>query len=191
MLSKGLLFILSAPGGTGKTTLVQKLHTEMPKVEKSVTYTTRKPRAKEQNGVDYHFISEQEFEKKIKNQEMLEYTRLFDCYYGVSKKDVEEKRAQGIHLFLVIDVNGAQKIRERVDAISIFLLPPSLEELEARLHGRGSKDTKEIEERLQRAKEEIEHSIDYDYNIINDELSVAYDALRSIVIAEEHKVRNI
>lgn len=190
MSNKGLLFIISAPGGTGKTTLIEKLQKELPRVEKSVTYTTRKPRENEKNDKDYHFISEKVFLEKIEQGEMLEHTKLFDAFYGVSKKDVETRINQGIHVFLVIDVKGAETVRKERKAISIFLLPPSLEELQSRLQKREGQDQKSTEDRLLRAKEEMEHCLSYDYNIVNDNLTSAYDALRSIVIAEEHKVRN-
>lgn len=188
-IKPGLLFILSAPAGTGKTTLMQMITKEFPSVIASISFTTRPPRGSEVNGVDYHFVSEEEFLQKIKHGDFLEYVQLYGHYYGTSKKWVEEKLAQGNHVLLVIDTQGAALLKEKVDAISVFLSPPSLEVLELRLVNRKTDSPEVIRARLERAKEEMKMINLYDYCIVNDNLEVAYAVLRSILIAEEHKIR--
>ena len=186
---RGLLFVLSAPAGTGKTTLVHMLEKEFPHVKKSISFTTRKPRKNEKEGVDYYFISKEAFEEKLKRGDFLEHAKVFDHYYGTSKEHVEKKLKEKIDLFLVIDTQGAAKLREKVEAVFIFLLPPSLEILEKRLAGRKTESEREKELRLSWAKKEMEEASKYDYKIINDDLEKAYNALRSIVIAEERRKR--
>lgn len=188
-LKKGLLFILSAPAGTGKTTLVNKLQSEFACVEKSISFTTRKPRKDEINGVHYHFISDDEFAKKIKNKEFLEYARVFDNYYGTDKNLVMDLQESGKHVFLVIDTQGALQLKELLPGIFIFLLPPSKEILQSRLRARQVENEEETSLRLSQAEKEMLLAKQYDYNIVNDDLEVAYDILRSIVIAEECKER--
>lgn len=186
-LEKGRLFVLSAPAGTGKTTLVQKLVSEFTSVIQSVSYTTREPRINEVQGVHYNFISREQFEQKIEEGELLEYVTLYGDYYGTSKKWVEEKENQGKHVILVIDTQGALLLKKKEPVPLIFVRPPSLQALKERLEKRQSETPERIQERLSWAKHEIEASQDYDYLIINDDLEVAYEALRSILIAEEHK----
>lgn len=188
-LSKGLIFVVSAPAGTGKTTLVQMLVKEFPCVIQSISYTTRPRRYNEASGDHYHFITPAAFEKKIKEQEFLEYVKLYDDYYGTSKKWVAEKRASGKHVVLVIDTQGALQLADTLDAEFIFIAPPSMQVLEERLIKRNT-DTKEsIAKRLAWAQKEVEAARYYDYLIVNDSLDIAYQTLRSIVIAEEHRVR--
>jgi guanylate kinase len=186
-LKEGILFILSAPAGTGKTTLVRMLAEEFPCITPSISYTTRKPRPDEIDKISYHFISEKKFEKKIEEDEFLEYVRLYGHYYGTSKKWVSERLSQGKHVILVIDTQGALQIKEKVKARSIFLLPPSLEELQRRLEERKTESDVVIQERLLTAQGELRHASWYDYQMINDDLSTAYQILRSILIAEEHR----
>ena len=185
----GLLFILSAPAGTGKTTLMQMLIKEFAHVIASVSCTTRQPRQGEVDGVDYHFISHEEFSNRIENGEFLEYVQLYGNYYGTSKVWVERQRAAGKHVFLVIDTQGALLLTNRSDAILIFLAPPSLEELERRLKSRMTETPAVIAKRLEWAEKELKMWAYYDYLITNDQLSIAFDVLRSIVVAEEHRVR--
>jgi guanylate kinase len=188
-LHKGLIFVVSAPAGTGKTTLVQMLVQEFPCVIQSVSYTTRPKRYNESSGDHYHFITPAAFEKKIGEHEFLEYVKLYDDYYGTSKKWVAEKQAQGFHIILVIDTQGALQLVASLDARFIFIAPPSLEELKQRLIKRNT-DTKEsITKRLDWAEKEMDAAHYYDYKIVNDSLDVAYQTLRSIVVAEEHRVR--
>lgn len=182
----GRLFVLSAPAGTGKTTLVRMLTKEFPCVAESISFTTRAPRAGEVPGADYHFISVEEFNQRLADGEFLEHAQVFDHLYGTSRKLVERDLNEGKHVVLVIDTQGALQLRGRVPATFIFVSPPSLEELRVRL-GRRSADTPaSIEQRLSWAAKEMALAPHYDYHIINENLEVAYAVLRSIVIAEEH-----
>jgi guanylate kinase len=187
-LDKGLIFIISAPAGTGKTTLVGILKKEFPCIIESISYTTRKPRSNEINGRDYFFISDEEFKAKIKKREFLEYSEVFGSYYGTSKDFVFQQQEKGNHVILVIDTQGAKKLK-KYNFISIFISPPTIKELQYRLHARKSETEKMIQNRLSFAQKEIDESIKYDYHVINDELDTAYQVIKSILIAEEHKVR--
>lgn len=187
---KGRVFIVSAPAGTGKTTLVDMIKEEFPFIVQSISYTTRKPRGKEVNGVDYFFISHEEFQQKIVNEDFLEYVRLYDQSYGTSRAWVEEQLESGNHVVLVIDTQGAMKLKKRIDSVSIFVTPPSFEELKSRLIERRTDSHENISLRLEWAKKELLHAKYYDYEIVNDDLKIAYDVLRSIFIAEEHRVIN-
>jgi len=186
-LNHGKAFIISAPAGTGKTTLVGMLKKEFPCIVESISYTTRKPRANEINGRDYFFVSEEEFKEKIKKKEFLEYAEVFGQYYGTSKEFALQQREKGNHVVLVIDVQGAKKLR-KYQFTSIFISPPTIQELQYRLHSRKSESETMIQKRLSWAQKEIDESKKYDYHIINDDLETAYQILRAIFIAEEHKV---
>lgn len=188
-LKKGLIFVVSAPAGTGKTTLVRMLQDEFSCVRESISYTTRKPRHGEIPGRDYFFISVEEFEKKIEEGEFYEYAKVFGSYYGTSRKFVEEHQNKGQHVILVIDTQGALQLMDFLPAAFIFISPPSLEELKARLRARRSESEEAIEQRLSWAEKEIRLASRYHYHIVNDNLEIAYDVLRSILIAEEHKNR--
>lgn len=185
---KGLLFVLSAPAGTGKTTLVQMLTQEFSCIVESVSFTTRSPRPDEKEGIHYHFIGNTEFEEKIAANEFLEHVELYGYYYGTSKKWVQEQIDNGKHVILVIDTQGGLQMRNLLHAIFIFLKPPSLNELRSRLIKRKTEDPAVIEERLAWSKKEIEDGQHYDYLIVNDDLKIAYEVLKSIVIAEEHRI---
>jgi guanylate kinase len=187
-LKRGLVFILSAPAGTGKTTLVQRLVNEFPSVVASISYATRKPRAGEVNGIDYFFVSEEEFQSRIDNGEFLEYVKLYDDYYGTSRLWVEKQLGQGRHVFLVIDTQGALSLKDKIKATYIFVSPPSLEVLEKRLQARKTESQVVIQKRLAWAEREMAATHAYNYLIVNDELDEAYQVLRSIVIAEEHRI---
>lgn len=187
--SKGLVFVLSAPAGTGKTTLIRMLQKELSNVSTSISCTTRPPRPQERDGVDYHFISKEEFQKKLRADDFLEHAVVFDYDYGTSKKMVEALQAEGKHVFLVIDTQGAMQIKKKISAIFIFLSPPSLRELRSRLEKRQTESQEVIEKRIAWAEHEMEMIPEYDYVITNEELHIAYDVLRSIVFAEEHRVR--
>jgi len=188
-LDKGILFIISAPAGTGKTTLVRLLLDEFPCVTESISCTTRPPRESEVPGKDYHFISEALFEEKIAAGEFLEYARVFGHYYGTSKEFVQNEQGKGKHVVMVIDTQGAQQVKRRIKAISIFVTPPNLEELRERLFKRKTETLEKIEERLSWAKKEMAMADEYNYQLVNDNLHHAYDILRSILIAEEHKTK--
>ncbi len=186
---KGLLFVISAPAGTGKTTLVRMLCKEFPSVVESVSFTTRKPRPNEVNGRDYHFIDTAQFERKIGEGEFLEHAQVFGNHYGTSRKFVESEQRQGKHVVLVIDTQGALQLMGKIDAIFVFISPPSLKELRSRLLSRKSETEESLERRLSWAEKEMTLAKKYNYHIVNDDLKTAYDVLRSILIAEEHKNR--
>lgn len=188
-LAKGLVFVLSAPAGTGKTTLVRMLTEEFHSVVQSISYTTRKMRHNEIDGRDYHFISEAEFERMIQQGAFLEYARVFGYYYGTSKETIEQAVQKGKHIALVIDTQGAMALQKTIDAVYIFIRPPNLEELKKRLHGRKSDTLETIDTRLSWAAKELQAAESYDYLIVNEDLLIAYQILRAIFIAEEHKNR--
>jgi guanylate kinase len=188
-LPKGFIFILSAPAGTGKTTLVRMLSQEFPCVWESISCTTRPIRPGEVEGKDYYFLSREEFERKIAQGDFLEYAEVFGYYYGTSMSYVVKQQETGKHVFLVIDTQGAMQLKKKqFPAVYIFLSPPSLEELKERLIRRKTESLEVIEKRLSWAKEEMTKVAEYNYHIVNDHLNQAYAILRSIVIAEEHRV---
>lgn len=188
---EGLLFVVSAPAGTGKTTLVARLTKEFAPVVTSVSFTTRKPRPGEVEGVHYHFIGPEEFKAKVARHEFLEHVELYGDYYGTSKIWVQEQLSHGNHVILTIDTQGALILQknDKMKAVYIFIQPPSLEELRKRLKKRKTESHEVIEERLEWAKKEMMQAKHYDYVVVNDVLDKACDILRSIVIAEEHKNR--
>lgn len=185
---KGLAFVLSAPAGTGKTTLVQMLVKEFPCVVESVSFTTRQSRSGETNGIHYHFVTREEFERKIAANEFLEYVQLYGHYYGTGYQEIINLQNSGKHVILVIDTQGAMLLKETFNAVYIFLEPPSLEVLKERLMARKTENLPVIEERLLWAKKELEVAKQYDYRIVNDDLQTAYQVLKSILIAEEHRI---
>jgi len=186
---RGLLFIVSAPSGTGKTTLVERVVKCVPKLRMSRSYTSRAARLGEQNGVDYNFISREHFETMIREEAFLEWADVFGSYYGTSAADTEAARASGDDVVLVIDVQGARKVRGRgIQTVGIFVLPPSASILEQRLRGR-SKDTEEqMQRRLHVARREIGEYVHYEYVVVNDEVESAVDRLRAIILAERARV---
>lgn len=192
MLSKtaeGLIFVVSAPAGTGKTTLVKKLTHEFPDAKTSISFTTRKPRNQEMQGIDYHFIDEAEFKEKIEAGEFLEYVQLYGFYYGTSRRWVEEQLKSGKHVILVIDTQGGLKLKEKISAVFIFIEPPSLEVLKQRLMTRKTETAEVIQKRLACAEREMIQGNQYNYRIINDQIDTAYHVLKSIFIAETHRIR--
>lgn len=190
-LKKGIVFVLSAPSGTGKTTLVRMLREEFPVISESISCTTRPIRHGEAEGHDYHFLSEQEFDQRLQTGDFLEHATVFGSRYGTSRSIVEQEIEKGKHLFLVIDTQGAMELRKKkFPAIFIFLSPPSLEDLRERMMKRQTETKESLEHRLSWAEKEMALASKYDYHIVNKNLSVAYDILRSIVIAEEHRVKN-
>ncbi len=192
MKRKGLLFIISAPSGAGKTSLFKKVIKKIENIKASVSHTTRSSRPNERDGVDYHFIKQEEFQDKIKRGEFIEWAEVHGNLYGTSVENLKIIQDSGLDLILVIDIQGAEKIRKAYkNAICIFILPPSVEILEDRLKERGSDSEEEIQRRLNRAKEEILYYKDYDYVIINADIDKATDELRSIIIAERCRVANL
>jgi guanylate kinase len=186
---RGILFIVSAPSGTGKTTLVERLVGLTPGVEISRSYTSRAARGGESDGVDYHFVSRERFEKMRDAGEFLEWAEIFGNLYGTSAADTERHLAAGTDLILVIDVQGARKVRKRgVQATTVFVLPPSFEVLEERLRGRSKDSDAQIRRRLQIAREEVHAFPEYDYIVVNDDLDGAVARLRAIVLAERARL---
>lgn len=187
--SRGLLFVVSAPAGTGKSTLVDQLTKEFDCVVRSISCTTRPPRPYEANGVDYCFVTDEEFQKKVAHGDFLEHVTLFGYHYGTTRSNIEHLQAESKHVVLVIDTQGALQLMGQLSAIFIFIMPPSFEELARRLQERGTESHESLSKRLQEAEREIATSSAYHYVIVNDEIETAYSVLRSIVIAEEHRIR--
>jgi guanylate kinase len=186
---EGYCFIISAPAGTGKTTLVQMLVEEFPAVVANVSYTTRSPRIGEVDGKDYHFITRSNFETKIASGDFLEYVKLYDDYYGSSREWVLGQQKLGKHVVLVIDTQGALQLKGKIDAAYVFISPPSLEELKNRLSKRKTESPETLAKRIAQAIPEMKAIHHYDYMIVNDDLHKAYEVLKSIVIAETHRIR--
>lgn len=188
-MSQGNLYILSAPSGAGKSSLISALLEQDThnKMMVSVSHTTRQPRPGEENGVHYHFVQVEEFEALIEQGAFLEYAKVFGGnYYGTSLPAIEKNLAAGIDVFLDIDWQGAQQIRQKVPNVkSIFILPPSLAELENRLVGRGQDSVEVIAERMSKAINEISHYNEYDYVIVNDDFEQALADLQGILRAEK------
>lgn len=188
--SRGLLFVVSAPSGTGKTTVVERLVQIFPDLGLSRSYTSRAMRAGETDGVDYNFITRERFEGMIADDAFLEWADVFGNLYGTGKADSERELAAGRDLVLVIDVQGARQVRSHgANAIGIFVLPPSFEALERRLRGRSKDSEEAIRKRLVTARREIRAVAEYEYVIVNDELDTCVDRLRSIVLAERARPR--
>lgn len=184
-MAKGNLYIVAAPSGAGKTTLVGALLKAEPNVQLSVSYTTRLPRDGEVNGVNYHFVDRATFESMILEGDFLEHANVFGNYYGTSQSWINEAINDGRDILLEIDWQGAQQVRRIFpQAIGIFVLPPSLETLEARLRGRGTDSEEVIARRLAAAREEISHVDEFDYIVVNEVLDVAIQEIVSIVRSE-------
>jgi guanylate kinase len=179
------VFIVSAPSGSGKSTLVNRVLEQDPKLLFSISYTTREPRGPEKQGEDYHFISREEFQRRLKEDEFLEWAEVFGNYYGTSRLYLDRAAAEGRDLVLDIDVQGARQLKERIpDAVSIFILAPSRKILEQRLRARSEDSEAVIERRLRGAAEEIRNYDQYDYVLVNKDLDVSVMRLRSIIEAE-------
>jgi len=188
--SRGLLFVVSAPSGTGKTTVVERLVQIFPDLGLSRSYTSRAMRAGEKDGLDYNFITRERFETMIADNAFLEWADVFGNFYGTGKVETERELTGGRDLILVIDVQGARQVRSHgANAIGIFVLPPSFEALERRLRGRSKDSDEAIRKRLVTARREIRAVAEYEYVIVNDELDACVDRLRSIVLAERARPR--
>jgi len=187
----GNLFILSAPSGAGKTTLLKEVMGRVERLAFSVSHTTREPRAGEQDGRDYYFVSEQMFEQMIENDQFLEWARVHDNYYGTARAPIREKLAEGYDVVLDIDVQGADIIRQSgaVDFIDIFIAPPDMAELEQRLRKRGTEDDRTITKRLANAEKEMAQSGKYEYLIINDQVEHGAALLAAIILAQRARQR--
>ena len=181
---KGTLYIISAPSGAGKTTLVHALLESTPDLQLSISFTTRPKRPSEHDGIDYHFIDQEEFERRIKTGQFLEYAKVFDYYYGTSRAWVENELAHGENVLLEIDWQGAQQVRKIIpDTVSIFILPPSYKALEGRLRQRGADDEDTITRRMHDAVSEISHYHEYDYMVLNEKFDTALEDLQAIIRA--------
>lgn len=188
MKREGLILILSAPSGAGKTSLCRELFKKFPDMRESVSYTTRQPRPGEVDGEAYHFVSQAEFEQMVDEDAFAEWAMVHGNMYGTALKTLEEARKNGVDIVLDIDCQGALKLKEQFNGgVYIFILPPSMEELRRRLESRSSDAQEVIERRIVRASEEIKESRWYDYIIINDDFEVAVSELAAIVTACRHK----
>jgi guanylate kinase len=181
-MPQGTLYIISAPSGGGKTTLTKELLAKNTKVEVSVSYTTRPPRPEEKNGVHYHFVDDETFNKKLAEGAFLEHANVFGKQYGTCREAVLDKLKSGINVILVIDWQGAQQMRKSFpSAVSIFIVPPSLAVLRERLTTRAQDAQAVIDRRLQGAIEEIRHYVEYDHLVINDQFDKALADLEAII----------
>lgn len=186
---QGQLIVLSGPSGVGKSTVIAELFSRRDNIFFSVSYTTRSPRVGEENGVNYNFVTKEEFEEMIARDELLEHAQYVENYYGTSQKVIEDKLAEGIDVLLDIEVQGAAKVRERCPgALLIFILPPTFEDLSRRLRQRATDSEEVIEGRLEKAKIELKEVIHYDYLVINDKVSNAVYEIESILKAAECRV---
>jgi guanylate kinase len=187
---RGLLFVVSAPSGTGKTTVVERLVQVVPDLGLSRSYTSRAMRAGEADGVDYNFVTRARFEAMVAENAFLEWADVFGNLYGTCAADCEKELTAGRDLVLVIDVQGARQVRSHgATAIGIFVLPPSYDALEQRLRGRSKDSDEAIRKRLATARREVRAVAEYEYVIVNDELETCVDRLRSIVLAERARPR--
>ncbi|MFP4138283.1 MAG: guanylate kinase [Halomonas sp.] len=183
-MPQGTLFIVSAPSGAGKTSLVRELIENLDGIQVSVSHTTRARREGEVDGVNYHFVDVPGFEAMIERGEFFEYARVFDNYYGTSRPAVQAALAAGQDVILEIDWQGARQVRQQMpEAVSVFILPPSREELERRLAGRGTDEHAVIERRMRDAVSEMSHHDEYDYLVVNDDFTTALDELRALVVS--------
>lgn len=192
--TKPLFIVMSAPSGCGKSTLIDMLLQEYPDIVYSISCTTREIRGEEEDGLDYHFMKKERFEELIGENAFIEYANVHGNYYGTLKGPIEEVLAEGNSMILDIDVQGAAKVREYVRAlpntnpmkigyVDIFIMPPSMEELRARLEGRGTDSQEVIEKRLANAGGEIERASEYMYKVTNDDLAIAYKRLCDLIDA--------
>lgn len=189
---RGLLFVISAPSGTGKTTLVERLVREVPNLTMSRSYTSRARRPGETDRVDYNFVSRAHFETMIADGDFLEWADVFGNLYGTGAADTEQHLANGRDLVLVIDVQGARKVRQRgIETITVFLLPPSLTVLEQRLRQRSKDSEEAIRRRLEVARAEVSAFKEYDYLVVNDEVDSCLERLYGIVLAERSRLRQM
>jgi guanylate kinase len=181
-MERGRLYVVSAPSGAGKTSLVRALMEREPRIRFSVSYTTRKPRPNEIPGRDYHFVSRDRFDDMVLRDEFLEHAQVFDNCYGTAVRTVEEALENGEQLLLEIDWQGARQVRARLpEARSIFILPPTRQALEQRLKGRSTDSGEVIQRRLKDAAQDLTHWAEFDYVVINDEFDKALEDLRAIV----------
>jgi guanylate kinase len=189
---RGLLFVVSAPSGTGKTTVVERLVQVTPDLAMSRSYTSRAIRPGEADGIDYNFITRTRFEEMVAANAFLEWADVFGNLYGTCGEDAERELAAGRDLVFVIDVQGARQVRSRCPGtVGIFVLPPSFDVLEQRLRGRSKDSEEAMQRRLQTARDEVAAFVEYDYVVVNDELDACVERLRGIVLAERSRLRSM
>lgn len=186
---KGQLIVLSGPSGVGKSTVIAEVMHQRDNLVFSVSYTTRAPRAGEEDGVNYHFVDKAEFERMIRDGELLEYTQYAGNYYGTALADIQKFASQGLDVLLDIEVEGASNVKRKVDnAVLIFVAPPSFEELSRRLHGRRTENEEVVRARLEKAQVELKQIPNYDYLVVNDSVIRAASDIISILNAEDCRV---
>jgi guanylate kinase len=193
-LSKRLpsVIVVSAPSGAGKTTILSRVLREMPGIRFSVSHTTRPPRAGEQDGVDYHFVDDAEFAKLEQQSTFLESASVYGHCYGTSRREYDLAQQEGVDLLLDLDVQGAAQVRAKMpDAVSIFILPPSYQDLEGRLRGRRQDGEESIRRRLREAGQELGHYGAYDYALVNDDLDRSVEELKSVIRAARLRVSRV
>jgi len=193
MKGEGLLFVVSAPSGTGKSSLCNRVISEVEQLTRSVSYTTRPPRSYEKNGIDYHFISQEEFEKRKKEGGFLEWAEVYGHLYGTLWRDLQSIVQSGRDAILAIDVQGAMRVKELAkEVVMIFIVPPSLNDLKTRMKGRGDDNSQgEIKRRLEGAPGEISQAKEYNYLILNEQFDQAVDQLKAIIKAERCRVSRV
>jgi guanylate kinase len=186
---RGLMLVLSSPSGAGKTTLSRKLLENDADISLSVSVTTRPPRRGEVDGRDYHFINEARFQEMVRRGELLEWAKVFDYHYGTPKQPVDNVLAQGRDVLFDIDWQGTQQLREQAasDLVSVFVLPPSIPDLERRLQTRAQDSADVIHARMAKAADEMSHWAEYDYVVINNDIEIAFAEVRAILAAERLK----
>ena len=181
----GQLFVISAPSGAGKSTILAAVRKRVPGLGYSISHTTRKPRGDERNGVDYHFVDDRTFTKMIDEGAFVEWAKVYDNFYGTSSSNLQDQIASGLDVLMDVDIQGGQNIKDRFpDSVLIFLLPPSLEELERRLRERGTDNEPVIRARMESAADDIKNCTWYDYIIVNDKLEKAIDETQSIIMSK-------
>jgi guanylate kinase len=187
---RGLMFVLSSPSGAGKTTLTRMLISEIPELKMSVSVTTRPMRPGEEEGRDYYFVDQKRFDEMVAKDELLEWARVFDNCYGTPRAPVEEALAAGRNVLFDIDWQGTQQLTGRApkDVVSVFILPPSVQALEQRLHTRAQDSDEVIRGRMKKAGDEMSHFDAYDYIVINDNIGIAFESVKSILRAEQLKL---
>ncbi|MBU1153862.1 guanylate kinase [bacterium] len=188
----GLIIVISAPSGTGKTTICKHLLKEFTQIKHSVSYTTRLPRANEVEGESYCFVSKEEFDKMVVSGQLAEWAKVHGNYYGTSLEHLNKIKEEGCDAILSIDVQGGLSIKKKCENASlIFIIPPSLNELRNRLEKRNTEELEHLESRLRCAHEEVKHIFKYDYFLINHDLEETINNLKSIIIAERHKIAHL
>ena len=188
MQPNGITFIISAPSGTGKTTVCKMLKQKLPKLKFSVSHTTREPRDNETDGIDYHFISEKIFEEKIKHDKFIEWAKVYQYYYGTAFESIDSHKKNGDDVLIELDVQGAKSLRKlNYKAIFIFILPPSLKELEIRLRNRNTESESAIKDRLESSENEVQQFKLYDYILTNINVEETAENIISVIKAEHQR----